>query len=592
VTHEPVLISTIAIGLTLALVGGLIARRLRLPAIVGYIAAGVLIGPFTPGFVADPEIAAELAEIGVILLMFGVGVHLSLRDLVAVRAIAVPGALCQVAVTTTLGTLAGLALGWDVGGSVVLGIGVSVTSSVVLARALTERGALASTAGRISLGWSIVQDLLTVAVLVLLPAIAPLLGGTTATDAGPFGLAGDIAFAVGKAVAFTALMLVGGVRIIPWLLAMVARQGSRELFTLGVLAIGMGVAFAAASLFGVSLALGAFLAGAVLSESDMSHQAAAEALPLRDAFAVLFFVSIGMLVDPAFLMAHPVEIGAVAIVVMLATPLVALLAVTTLGQSPKVALVVAAGLAQIGEFSFIVATLGASLGLLPEAGMQLIVATALLTIALNPLAFRVADRLAAGAGPGRILARLDRTPTELGELPSTTSDLRGHAIICGSGRVGRLVASALDRRGFRYVIVSDDRVAVERARLDGQLAIFGDPSRPVLLESARAGDARVLVLAIDDPLVAQLAAEHARRLNERIALVIRSQNEQVDEAVLRLGGPVTAVRGDVEVAVQLTRFTLRRFGVSGAEAEAIAQGLRERAGRPWTGAPGSGSVWR
>ncbi|MDQ3553339.1 MAG: cation:proton antiporter, partial [Chloroflexota bacterium] len=387
-THEPVLISTIAIGLTAAFIGGLLARRLRLPAIVGYLIAGMAIGPFTPGLVADEGIATELAEIGVILLMFGVGIHFSFRDLLAVRSIAVPGAIGQVAVATLLGVLLGVGLGWGLGGGIVLGLAVSVASTVVLLRALMERNELDTAQGRIAVGWLIVEDIFTVVMLVLLPTIAPLMGGSSGGAApGEFGALGEVLLAVAKAGVFALLMGIFGIRVVPWLLGVVAREGSRELFTLAVLALALGIAFASSAIFGVSFALGAFLAGAVVSESDMSHQAAADALPLRDAFAVLFFVSVGMLLDPAFLLAQPLAILAVLALIVVAKAVSAFGIVAAFGYPLRTGLTVSAGLAQIGEFSFILASLGLALGLLPMEGFQLIVAGALLSITINPLLF-------------------------------------------------------------------------------------------------------------------------------------------------------------------------------------------------------------
>ncbi len=400
--HEPTLIATIAIGLSLAFVGGLIARRLRLPTIVGYLLAGVLIGPFTPGIVADQAIASELAEVGVILLMFGVGIHFSFADLLSVRRIAIPGALGWIGVATLLGALVGVALGWGPAGGVVLGLAISVGSTVVLLRTLGERSELDSPQGKVAVGWLIVEDLFTVVVLVLLPTLAPLAGGLVIPDsetaASPLGPLGELLLALGKIVLFALLMGVVGMRVVPALLAVVARERSRELFTLAVLAVALGIAYLAFAVFGVSFALGAFLAGVVVSESDMSHQAAADALPLQDAFAVLFFVSIGMLVDPAFLLANPLAILAVAAIVIVAKPLAVFALVSLAGYPSRVALTVAAGLAQIGEFSFILATLGISVGLLPADGLQLVVAGSILSITLNPLLFRALEPI--GRPPG------------------------------------------------------------------------------------------------------------------------------------------------------------------------------------------------
>ena len=576
--HEPVLISTIAIGLTAALVGGLIARRVGLPTIVGYILAGVAIGPFTPGLVADPAVATELAELGVILLMFGVGINFSIRDLLAVRSIAIPGAIIQTIVGVALGLWLGQALGWGVSGGLVLGLALSIASTVVLLRTLDDRNEQDTTQGHIAVGWLIVEDLLAVVVLVLLPAIAPSLGGNA-----PPGGAGDplveIVIAVGKAAVFAILMIVAGVRLVPWLLLVVAREGSRELFSLTVLAIALGLAFVASSVFGVSFALGAFLAGAVVGESDMSHQAAADALPLRDAFAVLFFVSVGMLLDPTYLLANPLPVLAVLTLIVVGKAVTKLVIVLVAGYPPRVALTVAAGLAQIGEFSFIVGTIGRSLGLLPDEGYQLIVAGSLLSITLNPLLFRLIPPLEARLRGNRIVEALAaRHAGELARLtPEERETLRQHAIICGYGRVGRLIGPALERRGFRYVVITQQRDEVDRLRSGGVSAIYGDASNPDMLEMASLRDARLVIVATSDPNETRLIVERVRALNPNVDLVVRTHSDTEAAHLRSLGGKVQAVHGERELAVQMARYALRRFGVSAAEAEAIAQGLRGRA---------------
>jgi CPA2 family monovalent cation:H+ antiporter-2 len=577
--HEPVLITTIAIGLSAAFVGALIARRLRLPAIVGYIAAGVAIGPFTPGFIADQAVAAELAELGVILLMFGVGIHFSIRDLLAVRSIAIPGAVGQIAVATGLGVALGLALGWSLGGALVLGLAVSVASTVVLLRALIDRGDLDTAQGRIAVGWLIVEDLFTVVVLVLLPTVAPLLGGTVhdgaSSDLGP---AAELLLALGKAAVFAVLMVVAGARIVPWLLHQVAREGSRELFTLAVLAIALGIAYLSAAVFGVSFALGAFLAGAVVAESDMSHQAAQDALPLRDAFAVLFFVSVGMLLDPTYLVSHPLAIAAVVALIVVAKGLAAFAIVAVAGYPIRVGLTVAAGLAQIGEFSFILGTLGLSLGLLPADGFQLIVAGALLSITINPFLFRAIDpleaRLRRQGWLGRLTARRAGALARLDH--ETAASLRGHAVIAGHGRVGRLIGPALDRRGFRYVVISQGRDEVDGLRARGIPAVFGDATNPEVLELAHIDRARVLVVASADAHETRMIIERALDIRPEVEVVARTHSDTEAAFLRRLGPRVRPIHGERELAVQMARTTLRRFGVSGTEAEAIAQGLRDR----------------
>ncbi len=580
--HEPLLISTIAVGLTAAFAGGLLARRLRLPPIVGYLLAGVAVGPFTPGLIADTEVASELAEIGVILLMFGVGIHFSIGDLLAVKSIAVPGAIGQIVVATAFGVGLGLALGWGLGGAVVLGLALSVASTVVLLRALTERNELDSMQGRIAVGWLIVEDLFTVVVLVMLPAITPLLGGTATAGDPSLGALGELGLAVGKALVFAILMIGVGARVVPWLLAAVAREGSRELFTLGVLAVALGIAFVSSTVFGVSLALGAFVAGALVGESDVSHQAAADALPLRDAFAVLFFVSVGMLVDPAFLLGHPLEIVAVVALIVVAKSIAAFAIVTVLGYPLRTALTVAAALAQIGEFSFILATLGGALGLLPPEGFQLIVAGALLSITLNPIAFSLVEPLDRRLRERPLVRRLvERRGRDLRRLGRPDLEpLTGHAIICGYGRVGRIVAPALERRGFRHIVITTDRRVVEALRRDGRLALYGDASQPDLLAEAGVARARMVIGAVNDPHTTHLVVERARELNPGIQVIARTASD-AEAARLRAAGPtVQAVFGERELAVQMLRYALRRFGLSTNEVEMVAQGLRRRGGPP------------
>jgi CPA2 family monovalent cation:H+ antiporter-2 len=576
--HEPVLISTIAIGLTAAFIGGLAARRLGLPPIVGYILAGVAIGPFTPGLVADPAIATELAELGVILLMFGVGIHFSIHDLMAVRSIAIPGALIQTAVGVALGVALGSALGWGLGGGLVLGLAVSIASTVVVLRTLGDRQEQDTIQGQIAVGWLIVEDLLAVLVLVLLPSIAPIVeGGADVASAGQSAIVG-IAIALGKAAIFAILMIVAGARLVPWLMLVVAREGSRELFSLAVLAIALGLAFVSSSVFGVSFALGAFLAGAVVSESDMSHQAAADALPLRDAFAVLFFVSAGMLLDPTYLVANPLPVAAVVGLIVVGKALTKVLIVGAAGYPPRVALTVAAGLAQIGEFSFIIGTLGRSLGLLPDAGYQLIVAGALISIAINPLLFAairpIERRLRESPA---FTSVLERRAGELGRIaPDEQAALRLHAIVCGYGRVGRLLGPAFERRGFRYVVITQQRDEVDRLRAGGVTAIYGDAANPVVLEMAGIASARLVVVATSDPHETRLIVERVRELNAGVDLVVRTHSDAEAAHLRSLGAKVQAVHGERELAVQMARYALRRFGISSTEAEAIAQGLRGR----------------
>src|SRR5688572_22362556 len=393
--HDVTLIATLAAGFVLAFVFGFIASKLRLPPLVGYLLAGVFMGPHTPGFVADAAMAGQLAEIGVILLMFGVGLHFSVADLMAVRRIAIPGAVGQIVIATAIGTAMSMLWGWSLGGALILGLCLSVASTVVLLKALEERGVVATPNGRVAVGWLIVEDLAMVLVLVLLPALAEVLGGQT----GAAEPSGNVFVALGvtvlKVIAFGVLALGIGPRVMPWLLRQAARTGSRELFTLAVLALSVGIAFAAAELFGVSFALGAFFAGMVLNESDLSHKAASNSLPLQDAFAVLFFVSVGMLFDPTILVREPMMLAGVLLLVLIGKSIVALAVVLVLGYPASTALIVSASLAQVGEFSFILAGLGISYKLLPPEGLSLILAASLVSITLNPLAFAAANWLIA-----------------------------------------------------------------------------------------------------------------------------------------------------------------------------------------------------
>jgi CPA2 family monovalent cation:H+ antiporter-2 len=395
-THDVPLIATIAVSLAFAFVGGLLAVRLRLPPLVGYLLAGIVVGPFTPGFVADAKLAPQLAEIGVILLMFGVGTHFSIRELFAVRRVALPGAFTQIIVATALGAGAATLWGWSLGAGIIFGLSLSVASTVVLLRALEDRDMIKSDDGRIAIGWLVVEDLLMVLTLVLLPALTGVLGGDLPNNGGSLWPA--VGITIGKVVLFIGLMLIAGVRFFPWLLSRVERTGSRELFTLAVIALALGVAFGSAKLFGVSFALGAFFAGVVVNESDLSHRAARDLQPLQDAFTVLFFVAVGMLFDPSILVRQPLQVLAVLAIVVIGKSLAAFGIVRVLGGSMRTALIVSAALAQIGEFSFILAGLGVNLRLLPAEGLNLIVAGALLSITFNPAVFSAAIAFAGREG--------------------------------------------------------------------------------------------------------------------------------------------------------------------------------------------------
>jgi CPA2 family monovalent cation:H+ antiporter-2 len=575
--HDTGLLTTIAVGLALAFIFGFAAARLHLPPLVGYLVAGVVVGPFTPGFVADSGLARQLAELGVILLMFGVGVHFSPRDLLAVRRIAVPGAVAQIVVATALGAGVVRLWGWSLGAGLVFGLALSVASTVVLLRALEERGILESVNGRIAIGWLIVEDLAMVLVLVLLPALAGSLGGgAPAADADGRSVLATLGVTLGKVALFLALMLFIGARVVPWMLERVARVGSRELFTLSVLAVALGIAFGSAVLFGVSFALGAFFAGVVVNGSDLSHAAAAEALPLQDAFAVLFFVSVGMLFDPSVIVREPMHVLAVLAIIMLGKSLAAFAIVLLFRYPVGTALTVSASLAQIGEFSFILAGLGVSLGLLPVEGQSLILAGALLSITLNPLVFRAAAAIDRGlqARPRllAVLARLSPAPVALPDEGGETT-LRGHAIIVGFGRVGSTIGKALEHHALPYVVVERDREVVEKLRGRNVPAVYGDAARLGILEHAHAAAARLLIVTAPEPFHARQVITLARRINPDINIVVRTHSS-AEQAYLERLGVGLAVMGERELALGMTRYALRRLGVDADQAEMSVQAMR------------------
>ncbi|MEJ1162062.1 YbaL family putative K(+) efflux transporter [Variovorax sp. CCNWLW186] len=559
--HSVSLINTIAAGLGLALVFGFLAVRLRLPALVGYLLAGVIIGPFTPGFVADAGIAAQLAEIGVMLLMFGVGLHFSLDDLLAVRKIALPGALAQIAVATLLGGALALWWDWSWGEALVFGLALSVASTVVLLRALESLGILDSFTGRIAVGWLVVEDLAMVLVLVLMPPLAGALGGPAADAAGSADpLWQTLGLTLLQVGGFVALMLVVGRRAFPWILWQVTRTGSRELFTLCVIAAAVSIAFASAALFGVSFALGAFFAGMVMRESEFSHRAAQESLPLRDAFAVLFFVSVGMLFDPSVLIERPLQVLAVVGVIVLGKSLAACALVLAFRYPLGTALTVSASLAQIGEFSFILAGLGVSLGVLPVEGQSLILAGALISIATNPLWFSLIAPLQKWLHARLPVTRgLESRDHPLAELPTTTEAryLSRQVVLVGYGRVGRRIAAELEANDIPYVVAEQNRELVEKLREAGVAAVWGDAADPAVLIQAHIARARVLVVATPDALNVRQMMETARTLNPGIDTVIRSHNE--DEAeLLTQQTAATVFLGEQELAQAMARDVVRR----------------------------------
>jgi CPA2 family monovalent cation:H+ antiporter-2 len=567
------LINTLAAGFGLALVFGFLAVRLRLPALVGYLVAGVCIGPHSPGFVADAAIASELSEIGVILLMFGVGLHFSIGDLLSVRRIALPGAVVQIAVATLMGTALALFWGWSFGAGIVFGLALSVASTVVLLKALEGRGILETVNGRIAVGWLVVEDLVMVLVLVLLPPLASLMGGNggghSAGAAATFpGMAAAMAVTLGKVALFVALMLAVGRRLFPWILWQVARTGSRELFTLSVVAAAVGVAYASSLLFGVSMALGAFFAGMVLRESNLSYRAAEESLPLRDAFSVLFFVSVGMLFDPGVLIDAPLKVLAVLAVIMVGKTVAAAFLVLLFRYPLNTALTVSAGLAQIGEFSFILSGLGFSLGLMTREGQSLILAGAILSIALNPLVFQAIEPLQRWIRSRSALARtLESRNDPLAALPQTVepAHVTGHVIIVGYGRVGSRIGEALQEQAVPFVVAEQNREIVEQLRARGIKAVFGEASEPSVLIQAHVARAKVLIIAVPDTLEVRKMLETARALNTGIETVVRTHT---DEETLRLKKENVGrvFMGENELALSIVRHVMDKLPAKGGAA--------------------------
>ncbi|MGJ5048954.1 YbaL family putative K(+) efflux transporter [Bradyrhizobium oligotrophicum] len=549
--HDTPLIATIVAGLGLAFVFGALAQRFRFPPLVGYLLAGVAVGPFTPGFVADQALATELAELGIILLMFGVGLHFSLKDLMSVRAIAVPGAIVQITVATLMGMALSWAMGWSIGGGLVFGLALSVASTVVLLRAMQERRLMDTERGRIAVGWLIVEDLAMVLALVLIPAFASLQNGNgdiAAADplAARFGLGltGVLLLTFVKIGVFMAVMLLVGRRLIPWILHYIAHTGSRELFRLAVLAIALGVAFGSTKLFGVSLALGAFFAGMMLGESPLSQRAAQESLPLRDAFAVLFFVSAGMLFDPGSVIREPWPLLATLFIILFGKSVAAFLIVIAFRRPASTALTISASLAQIGEFSFILAEIGGASNLLPKAGRDLILAGAIISIMLNPLMFAALDWL---------MPRLERrradpsTPAAAPPAEIPVTQLTEHTVIVGYGRVGRLVGEALLQRGHPFLAVETSDDVLKQLKSAGIETITGNAARGNVLRATNPAGAHALVIAIPEAFEAGQIVEQARAANPALHIVARAHSDAEVEHLRSLGADMV-VMGEREIA--------------------------------------------
>ncbi len=538
--HSTPLITTIVGGLVLAFLFGMIANRLRISPLVGYLAAGVLAGPFTPGFVADTSLAPELAEIGVILLMFGVGLHFSLKDLLAVKAIAIPGAVAQIAVATLLGMGLSHLMGWDLATGLVFGLCLSTASTVVLLRALEERQLIESQRGQIAIGWLIVEDLVMVLTLVLLPAFSGML---ESHHSSPVELLTGLAVTIGKVIAFMVLMMVVGRRVVPWILAKTASTGSRELFTLSVLALALGIAYGAVEIFDVSFALGAFFAGMVLNESELSQRAAHDTLPLRDAFAVLFFVSVGMLFDPMILVREPLTVIATLAIIVFGKSIAAFLLVMMFGHSRRTALTISVSLAQIGEFAFILAGLGISLGLLSEHGRNLVLAGAILSIMFNPLLFTLLEKYLAKTETIEDQSVEEAVEDEK-QIPF---DLCNHALLVGYGRVGSLLGEKLQAAGIPLVVIENSRPRVEALREQGISTVLGNAANQEIMDLARLDCARWLLVTIPNGYEAGEIVASARTKRPNIEIIARAHYDDEVTYILERGAD-RVVMGEREIA--------------------------------------------
>jgi CPA2 family monovalent cation:H+ antiporter-2 len=543
--HDTPLISTLVMGLVLAFALGAVAQRIRISPLVGYLLAGILIGPFTPGYVADQKIADQLAEIGVILLMFGVGLHFSLDDLLKVKAIAIPGAIVQIAVATALGMGLAYVMGWPVAAGLVFGLALSVASTVVLLRALQERRLVETERGRIAVGWLIVEDIAMVLALVLLPVLADTLKTGAGQSLGWEELLWPLALTLAKVAGFVVVMLMIGRRVIPWIMHWVAHTGSRELFRLAVLAIALGVAFGAATLFDVSFALGAFFAGMILAESELSQRAAQETLPLRDAFAVLFFVSVGMLVDPAIVLREPLPVLATLLIIVLGKSVAAYLIVRMFRYPPSTALTISASLAQIGEFSFILAGLGAALALLPANARDLILAGAILSILLNPVFFAMLDRYLAKEKPKPKEEPESRKRASREPIPETK--LTDHVVLLGYGRVGRFIAPRVIEAGIPLLVIDTDAEALKKLNGDRVETIRGNAVNKQVIAATNLAQARCLLVAVPDAFEGGFAVELGRKANPELTIIARSHSEE-ETAYLMKHGATDVIMGEHEIA--------------------------------------------
>jgi CPA2 family monovalent cation:H+ antiporter-2 len=572
--HQTPLITTIVLGLGLAFIFGALANRVRLSPLAGYLVAGVIIGPFTPGYVADQAIARQLAELGIILLMFGVGLHFSIRELLSVRVIAISGAIGQIILVSLLGMGLAHAMGWSMGAGMVFGLALSVASTVVVLRGLQEKRLIQTELGRVTVGWLIVEDLAMILALVLLPVLG---SPSPANENQPFAflqphtVLGALSLTLAKVVTFIVVMLVVGRRVVPWVLHYAAHTGSRELFRLAVLALALGVAFGSAELFGVSFALGAFFAGMILAESQLSHQAAQETLPLRDAFAVLFFVSVGMLFDPSIVVREPVATAVSFLIIALGNTLAAFFILTAFRYPLAMALTIATSLSQIGEFSFILADLGVQVQLLSEDGRDLILAGAILSILANPVLSFVLDKA------GSHLTR-ERTSAEAEGLPRATlpvTSLTGHAVLVGYGRVGSLVGDVLAARSYPFLVIEERQEIVEKLRSRGIEAIAGAAAQSGLLAAANLAGAKWLISAIPNPFEAGHLIEQARAVNLTLEIVARAHSDaEVD--YLKGFGANLIIMGEREIARAIAEHITMRLDTSEERKDTASSNEQER----------------
>jgi monovalent cation:H+ antiporter-2, CPA2 family len=576
VTELPLLVD-IAVALAYALVGGLVARRLRLPTIVGYMLAGVALGPFTAGFHADESSIHQLAEFGVILLMFSVGMHFSFRDLWHVRDIAIPGALLQTGVTTALAYGLARHAGATPAASIVLGFAMSVASTVVLLRSLMDTGQLDSLHGRVAVGWLVLEDLATVAILVALPLLA--LKG----EDGAWRTAG---FAVGKALVFVLLMLTVGPRVVPIIMGRVVRTRSRELFVLVALSAAVGTALASAAVFGVSLALGAFLAGVIFGESEFSAQVAADLLPFREAFAVLFFVSVGMLVNPAYLAAHWHEVALWSFLIVIGKSFITVLSGFLFPYPARTSLVVAAGLSQIGEFSFILGQSGLALGLITTDQYSLILAGAIVSITVNPLMFKAINPVERQLKRWKTIWRWLDSPH--GDVPVSHEGIRSHVVIVGCGRVGRHIAEALGRLQIARVVVEADPSRLSKLRELGVPVLYGDAASSEILEHAGLATARALVITLPDDAAALAVATTARKQAPDLRIVSRASTWDGAQR-LKAAGVTDVVRPELEGGVEIVRRTLLDLGLRANDVQRYADTIH-REGLDLTEQPTEGQT--